>query len=214
MSARDEILGLIRRAGQGIAEVPGPDAEGARAYRVAGGLAEDARLAHFEERVREYGVEVERSSEQGLPEALARALGGREAGAVVVPPGFPEEWLPPGVELLADTPVPMSLARLDAADGVLTTCAVAIAETGTIVLDAGQGQGRRALTLVPDVHVCVVRVEQVVDTVPEAMRRLEPAVESGRPITLVSGPSATSDIELSRVAGVHGPRTLRVVLVI
>ena len=103
--------------------------------------------------------------------------------------------------------------ELDALDGALTGCALAIAETGTIVLDAGAAQGRRALTLVPDYHLCVVAEDAVVDLVPEAVERLQPAVEEGRPLTLVSGPSATSDIELNRVEGVHGPRTLHVVIV-
>jgi L-lactate dehydrogenase complex protein LldG len=103
--------------------------------------------------------------------------------------------------------------ELDRLDGALTGCALAIAETGTVVLDGGPGQGRRALTLVPDLHLCVVEEERVVDIVPEAVRKLEDAVGEGRPLTFVSGPSATSDIELSRVEGVHGPRTLVVILV-
>jgi L-lactate dehydrogenase complex protein LldG len=107
----------------------------------------------------------------------------------------------------------LSVAQLDGLDGALTGCAVAIAETGTFVLDGGPGQGRRALTLVPDLHICVVREDQVVGLVPEAVRELEDAVRAGRPLTFVSGPSATSDIELDRVEGVHGPRVLHVVLV-
>ena len=105
------------------------------------------------------------------------------------------------------------MQQLDELDGSLTACAVAVAETGTFVLDGGPGQGRRALTLVPDLHICVVREDQVVALVPEAVRRLEESVRSGRPLTFVAGPSATSDIELDRVEGVHGPRVLHVVVV-
>jgi L-lactate dehydrogenase complex protein LldG len=107
----------------------------------------------------------------------------------------------------------LSVQELDGLDGALTGCAVAIAETGTFVLDGGSGQGRRALTLVPDLHVCVVREDQVVGLVPQAVEQLGDAVRAGRPLTFVSGPSATSDIELDRVEGVHGPRVLHVVLV-
>ena len=102
---------------------------------------------------------------------------------------------------------------LDTVDGVLTGCCAAIAETGTIVLDGGARQGRRALTLVPDLHLCVVEVDQIVGTVPEAVERLAPAARERRPFTFISGPSATSDIELSRVEGVHGPRRLEVFIV-
>jgi L-lactate dehydrogenase complex protein LldG len=121
-----------------------------------------------------------------------------------VPPGLPAGWVGGGV---VDDGT-LSTTDLDATDAVVTGCVVAIAETGTIVLDAGPGQGRRALTLIPDLHVCVVRADQVVQTVPEALARLDPT----RPQTWISGPSATSDIELDRVEGVHGPRTLEVVL--
>jgi L-lactate utilization protein LutC len=128
----------------------------------------------------------------------------------VVPSDFPPEWLaavPTGVELVGDQP-PLSPADLDALAGVITGCAVAIAETGTIILDHGPGQGRRALTLVPDFHLVVVRADQVAADLPGAFARLDPA----RPHTLISGPSATSDIELIRVEGVHGPRTLHILL--
>jgi L-lactate dehydrogenase complex protein LldG len=129
---------------------------------------------------------------------------------VLVPPGLPSNWLGlSGVEQVPDraddTP-----HDLDRVDSVVTACAVAIAETGTIVLDGGPDQGRRRITLIPDHHICVVRApRQVVSSVPEALRRLDPT----RPLTWISGPSATSDIELDRVEGVHGPRTLEVVLV-
>ena len=122
-------------------------------------------------------------------------------------------WWPDGVDPLVDEPdEPLDLAALDGSDGVITASALGIAETGTIVLDAGPGQGRRALTLVPDLHLCVVRTADVVGTVPEAIERLASAAADGRPITLVSGPSATRDIELERVEGVHGPRRLVVVV--
>jgi L-lactate dehydrogenase complex protein LldG len=107
----------------------------------------------------------------------------------------------------------LSVPELDALDGALTGCAIGIAEVGAFVLDGGPGQGRRALSLVPDLHICVVREDQVVGLVPEAVRKLEESVRAGRPLTFVAGPSATSDIELDRVEGVHGPRTLHVVVV-
>lgn len=183
------------------------------AYRVTGTLDDAARLALFEERIRDYGVRLTRSTEDALRVTIGRVLEDRGIGRVVVPAGVPAAWLPDGVTVAADTPDPLTADALAAVDGVLTTCAVAIAETGTLALDAAAGQGRRALTLVPDYHLCVVRADQVVQTVPEAVRRLEDRVRAGAPITLVSGPSATSDIELRRVSGVHGPRTLDVILV-
>jgi L-lactate dehydrogenase complex protein LldG len=131
---------------------------------------------------------------------------------LVVPPDLPSEWEPGGVELLRDDG--LSNEQLDGSDGVLSGCALGIAQTGTIVLDGGAVQGRRAITLVPDYHLCVVRGDQIVELVPEAIERLSDEVRaSRRPITFISGPSATSDIELNRVEGVHGPRTLEVLIV-
>jgi L-lactate dehydrogenase complex protein LldG len=144
-----------------------------------------------------------------LPATIASVLTERGASRLAMPSGIPDTWLT-GIEIerVADDP-PLTFGDLDGLDGVITGCAVAIAETGTIVLDAGPDQGRRVLSLLPDLHVCVVMAHQVVGSVPEALERLSPT----RPQTWISGPSATSDIELQRVEGVHGPRVLDVVLV-
>jgi L-lactate dehydrogenase complex protein LldG len=140
---------------------------------------------------------------------VAEVLGSWSARRIVIPAGLPDPWLADAtVDRVLDEP-PLSRDALDATDGVVTTCALGIAESGTIVLDAGPGQGRRALSLLPDRHLCVIRVDQIVQDVPDAMSRLDPR----RPLTWISGPSATSDIELQRVEGVHGPRTLAVIVV-
>lgn len=130
---------------------------------------------------------------------------------MIVPAGLPASFLSGGLDTVQDSG--QDHRSLGTFGAVLTTCAVAIAETGTVVLDHGPGQGRRALTLVPDHHVCVVYESQVVDSMPEGIAALGAAVRAGRPLTMISGPSATSDIELSRVEGVHGPRRLDIVLV-
>ncbi|MFD5324967.1 lactate utilization protein C [Streptomyces sp. NPDC127092] len=169
-----------------------------------------ALLDLLHENLADYRAQVHRTTEAGLPELIGRVLGRRGARSVAVPAGLPGQWLAAtAVERRYDEPR-LGPYELDATDAVVTGCALAIAETGTIVLDGGPGQGRRALTLVPDLHVCVVRApEQVVASVPLALPRLDPT----RPLTWISGPSATSDIELDRVEGVHGPRTLEVILV-
>jgi L-lactate dehydrogenase complex protein LldG len=169
----------------------------------------------FVERVSEYEATVHRVREADLPRAIAEACERRGVRQLVVPPGLPKEWIPEGVETLRDAARPrLTNEELDRSDGVLTGCSLGIAQTGTIVLDAGEGQGRRALTLLPDYHLCVVREDQIVGLVPEAFAKLEEAVKSeGRAITFISGPSATSDIELIRVEGVHGPRALEVLIV-
>ena len=201
MSAREEVLGRVRRA---IAGGSGRDAVVPRDYRDAAvALGLDRMLDLFVERVEDYRATVQRCTEAELADLLAAETAGRR---VVVPPGLP--WALPGA-VVDDPASPLSAADLDALDGVVTAAAVGIAVTGTIVLDHRPDQGRRALSLVPDLHVCVVRAAQVVAGVPEALALLDPR----RPQTWVSGPSATSDIELSRVEGVHGPRTLRVLLV-
>jgi len=199
--ARKETLARVRQA---LADRPQP-ASPARAYRTSGSAEVDLDL--FAARVREYGAAVVRSGPEDVPAQVTAALRRRAARRVVVPPGFPVEW-EPEADLLRDDPR-LTTGELDLVDGVITGCAVAIAETGTVVLDHGAGQGRRALTLVPDYHLVIVRAQQVVALVPDGIAALDPA----RPQTWISGPSATSDIELRRVEGVHGPRTLDVLLV-
>jgi L-lactate dehydrogenase complex protein LldG len=208
-AAREEMLGRVRQA-IGDAEPPhDPCAE--PAYRTALDLSAAELVDLFAERVADYRATVARVSGDGLAGALADACREHGVARLGVPPGLGEDRRPDGVELVEDAE--LSPAELDGLDGSLTGAAVAIAETGTIVLDGGDQSGRRALTLVPDLHLCVIDAGQVVGLLPEAIERLEPAVKSRRPITFVSGPSATSDIELSRVEGVHGPRTLHVIVV-
>jgi L-lactate dehydrogenase complex protein LldG len=173
--------------------------------------APQERVARFAERVAGYSAHVERVPRADLPTAVQRMLEARAVKRVVVPPDLPVEWRPSGAELLVDGEQANEV--LDAADGVLSGCALGIAETGTIVLDAGARQGRRAVTLLPDYHLCVVEAEQVVGTVPEAIAALDTAARERRPITFASGPSVTSEVELRRVEGVHGPRTLEVLIV-
>jgi L-lactate dehydrogenase complex protein LldG len=168
-------------------------------------------VSRFAARVAEYRADVRHVIARELSDAIEAALRARGVRRLVAPADVPEAWLPASIQVLLDER--LSAEALGAVDGVLTGCALGIAETGTIVLDGGARQGRRAITLVPDYHLCVVEEEQVVDLVPEAFARLHAAAANGRPITLISGPSATSDIELNRVEGVHGPRTLDVLIV-
>jgi L-lactate dehydrogenase complex protein LldG len=181
-----------------------------RAYRGPGDTAMDDVVGVFCERVAEYKATVTRVGAGDLGATVTRLCAERGARRIAVPPGGPDVLR--GVEVVVDDP-PLSPHALDQLDGVMTGCALAIAETGTIVLDGGARSGRRALTLVPDWHICIVEEEAVVAGVPDAVAALAEAAADGRPITLVSGPSATSDIELDRVEGVHGPRTLEVVVV-
>jgi L-lactate dehydrogenase complex protein LldG len=208
-AAREEILARIRRAtGKGSAAAPAPVAV-PRDYRRTGDHApgSPAVLDLLADRLVDYRATVRRCSAAQVPAAVRDALAAAlpAGGAVLVPPGLPDGWAPDGVPD-AGTASATELAEYAA---VVTAATAAAAETGTIVLDGSPDQGRRAISLVPDVHVCVVRADQVVHTVPELLARLSPE----RPLTFVSGPSATSDIELERVEGVHGPRTLVVVLV-
>ena len=206
MSPRREIV--LERVRAALADGAAPP-EVPRGYRERGSLPADEVAALFVERVQETGAEVVRSDDSGV--AVAAALAAHGAARVVVAADLPASLRPSRGDVVVDEG--LSPEELDRLDGVVTTCAVACAETGTIAFDGGEGQGRRAITLVPDLHVCVVRAEQIVETVPELFERLAPSARAGRPIVLVSGPSATSDIELERVEGVHGPRRLVVVLV-
>jgi L-lactate dehydrogenase complex protein LldG len=198
MSARDEILARVKTA---IADAP-PNGPIPRDYRTS----TDDDLAIFLDRLTHYNATSHVVDEPGLDQTVRGILAGRR---MIAPAGLPGGWLT-GTNALTDDP-PLSHDALDAADGVLTTCALAIAQTGTIVLDGGPGMGRRALTLLPDYHLCVVRTDQLVSSVPEAIRML--GAEPEKPLTFVSGPSATVDIEMTRVRGVHGPRRLEVIIV-
>jgi L-lactate dehydrogenase complex protein LldG len=209
VTAREEILARIRAA-TGDRPAPPPVARGYRTADQPSELDGEARLKLLVDRLVDYRALVRRSSTAMVAATVVAALTERGARRVAVPDGIlPEglDHLEPGIELVGDDP-PLTPAQLDGLDGVLTGCAVAIAETGTIVLDAGPGQGRRVLSLVPDYHLVVVTAAQVVGGVPQAVARLDPS----RPQTWISGPSATSDIELDRVEGVHGPRTLEVIV--
>jgi L-lactate dehydrogenase complex protein LldG len=195
VSAREEVLGRVRSA---LAGADRSHVHVPRGYRSRPGAAGLVEL--FVERVEDYRATVVRSGPAGVEAAIAAAL--PPGARVVLPPGLP--WRVPGT-----VDEGFTAAQLDGFDAVVTAASVGIAETGTIVLTHDAGEGRRAISLVPDLHVCVVRDDQVVAGVSDAMDRLDPR----RPQTWVSGPSATSDIELDRVEGVHGPRTLHVVVV-
>jgi L-lactate dehydrogenase complex protein LldG len=212
MSSRERILGRVRRA---LADVPRDDTPYERAIprdylREHGERSPEETVELLAENLADYRAIVHRCADGELPELLARLMAERGSRSVLVPPGLPPHWIAAVEATRVPDRADSTPHELDRVDSVITGCAVAIAETGTIVLDGGPDQGRRRITLIPDHHICVVRVPgQVVSSVPRALGRLDPA----RPLTWISGPSATSDIELDRVEGVHGPRTLEVVLV-
>ncbi|HEX4022871.1 MAG TPA: LUD domain-containing protein [Acidobacteriaceae bacterium] len=216
-SARSEILSRIRSI-----TGSGPQAESPREawqaiprlYRQHGTLDSAQCIELLEDRLRDYGARVHHAGPSEIPRTIAMILAEREKQRILLSPAVSASWLPDGFPFVADAA--LSYQALDACDGVLTGCTVAIATTGTLVLchgagvDAEHDQGRRALTLIPDYHLCIVARSAVVQTVPEAMHLLEPY--SGQPITFISGPSATADIEMTRIQGVHGPRILDVVI--
>ncbi|MFJ1576638.1 lactate utilization protein C [Streptomyces sp. NPDC088182] len=207
--SRERILARIRAA---VADAPDAP-EAARDY-LDTHTPDERVIDLLAENLADYRALVHRTDSEELPALIARLLAERGARTVLVPPLLPALWLSAlssvGTDLVRIEDDPTSTAQeLDVVDSVITGCALAIAETGTLVLDAAPDQGRRRITLVPDHHICVVRTaDQVVGSVPQAMPRLDPT----RPLTWISGPSATSDIELDRVEGVHGPRTLEVIL--
>ncbi|MGO8947683.1 MAG: LutC/YkgG family protein [Ktedonobacterales bacterium] len=204
--AKAEILSRIRAALTGAV----PSSTVPRDYIQTDDRPRPVILHELVERLLDYKARVSQVAPQNLAEAMAQACQQYAIQQVAAPTDVPEVWLPPDITVRRDEP-PLSHEDLDDCDAVVTGCAIAIAQTGTIILNGGPYQGRRALSLVPDVHLCVVLAEQVVGNVPEGIARL--GEYPTRPITFISGPSATSDIELRRVEGVHGPRTLHVFLV-
>lgn len=219
MSARERVLTRIKDA---LRDVPAVSTEETleqsyatavdRSYHRQDNSDREQIIEDFVERVTEYKATVRRVSEAELAAKISETLAGRGVQRLVVPTDLPHAWQPTDLTLLTDSGN-LSYDELGESDGVLTGCAVGIAQTGTIVMDHSTAQGRRAISLVPDYHLCIVGEDQIVGLVPEGIEALTPAIRNGRPITFISGPSATSDIELNRVEGVHGPRTLDVLVV-
>jgi L-lactate dehydrogenase complex protein LldG len=207
MSDRDDARSIVlRRIRAALTVAPTPSVVVPRGYDRQP-LSGAGDVARFAETVADYRARVTLIDEKAIGATVASKV--RAGGPVVAPADLPPGWVA-GVDALPDDPgEPLPIERLDAAAAVVTGCALGIAATGTIVLDAGKAQGRRALTLIPDHHICVIFADQIVDTVPQAFTALNPL----QPLTFISGPSATSDIELARVEGVHGPRTLDVLVV-
>lgn len=214
--SKNKMLKTIRKALANVSDAGKPEnLEVNRTYRQKGRLPQNEVADLFAERVGEYKATVKKVDENELKRVISESCQRESVSNLVVPDGFPKQILPQTFTPLFDDPQqPLSHQELDASDGVITTCAYAVAQTGTIILNAAEGQGRRALTLVPDYHLCIIREDQIVELIPEGFAAVESSVKNeGKPITFISGPSATSDIELSRVEGVHGPRRLEVLIV-
>ena len=213
MNARNEVLARIALAHRAAPPPDLPYEEISRDYRTTSDFSAEALTELLIDRLVDYRALVRQCSSDDLAAEIADTLGQRSPQTVVAPAGLDLSWTASiSAHVITDgsaTDDQLSVSELDAADGVVTGCAVAIAETGTLILDGSAGQGRRVLTLIPDYHLCVVLPDQIVADVPQALARLE----ATRPLTMISGPSATSDIELNRVEGVHGPRTLEVIIV-
>jgi len=204
MTAREEILARVRKS---IA-ISAPAAPVMREYRQTGTLSEADKIALFVERLEDYNAGVHRCSPEDLPAKIAEALTARGKARILIPPGFPAGVLPEGIQFTRDEA--LEYKAIDAFDGALTMASGAIAMTGSILLTHSEAEGRRALTLIPDYHLCIVYNHQLAETVPEGIRAL--AGRQTSPITTIAGPSATADIEMTRVKGVHGPRTLDVII--
>jgi L-lactate dehydrogenase complex protein LldG len=212
IDARTAILNSIRtalRSSNDVDRIASEYAAIPRAYKRKGRLGREALLELFLHRLREYDAGVSRVANEEIGLEVARVLNARGCRRMVIPDGVPANWLPDGFSF--ESAEEFDHYQLDGVDGVLTGCTVAIAETGSIVLQHAPAQGPRILSLVPDYHLCVVFAEQVVEAVPESFAQLE--ATSSLPTTFFSGPSATADIEMTRIKGVHGPRFLDVVLV-
>lgn len=213
MTAKEAILNKIRGALADVQEAD-PEVDIPITWTYGTALPTEDIIEDFVIKVEDYGATVVRVPQSDLPTAISDAIVALGTERLVVPEGIPAAWTEPltGIDLCSDEG-PLSHGELNAIDSVISTCAVAMADSGTIALDHSTGQGRRALTLLPDRHLCIVRADQVVSDVPEGIAALGPALRDGWPVTWLSGGSATSDIELSRVEGVHGPRTLYVIVV-
>ncbi len=206
--ARSEILARIQRA---TAKIESGPWEGIpREYRRNSDASRVELITLLTHRLHDYDAQVLESSTASVTTAVTQMLKARDVSRIVVPTGLPTSLLPGGFEFIEDCD--LSKAKLTTFDGILTECTLAIAETGTIVLQNVPGQGRRATTLVPDYHLCVVDAAKIVATVPEAIERL--SATAHLPTTFISGPSATADIEMTRIKGVHGPRFLDVILLL
>lgn len=214
MTARDEILARIRTALRDVPASP-PAQDTPVDWEYGRPTPMPDVLGRFVETVEDYRAIVARGPADDVPAAIVKALLEHGVDSVVIPTGAHPSWAQAasdaGINVRSDEPQ-LTAVQLDGIGAVVTASAVGVAETGTIVLDHSANQGRRALSLVPDVHVCVIMAGQIVSDIPEAVSRLALAVDHGQPLTWISGPSATSDIELDRVEGVHGPRTLHVIL--
>lgn len=209
--AREEVLARVRGAtGGSLPDRADSYSAMPRHYRREGALDAAGRLELFADRIRDYDGVLHTCGKNETAETIARALRAQGKSRIVVPPDYPQSALPEGFDFVWDRE--LSYDEIDHCEGVITGCTVAIALTGTIVLQDGAYQGRRALSLVPDYHLCLVGMEQIYETVPEAMRVL--AQTGAGATTFISGPSATSDIEMTRVKGVHGPRTLEVIVIL
>jgi L-lactate dehydrogenase complex protein LldG len=204
MTAREEVLARIRKNQGGPADQSIP-----REYADSSLLSRAEVVEQFADRLRDYNATVHHCAASAIADTVSSILQERKKSGLLIPAGLPAAWLPTGYSFRVDDG--LSYADLDSSEGVLTACDVAIALTGTIVIAHSPAQGRRALSLVPDYHLCVVHLDQLVATVPEGMRRMASLLPA--PLTTISGPSATSDIEMIRIKGVHGPRTLEVILV-